>query len=509
MEDFSQALKKTNLVTESEISQYRKEAFIVEADEETIDKWEKFMELEYKPDYSLQDRIDRVLYTLQARGSFTKEFLKNQGRLFLNGELEVEELFSQYHFIIRFTSIVGVPENLENFKDMVDLNKPAHLTYEFKFRYNTHGQLEILTHGEMEQYTHDELYQKRVFDDSQLPASLFKRSVMNIKSIAALIFPLKTDYYNVDIFNDNFRFLDEKKQNIIDNELPTTSKTIVGAIKEIFTELWKTGSTTQFGRFKVGNNLSVDANGFLNGNPSYTHPSGNGNTHLPSNGATGQFIKWLSAGVGQWATVTWGDITGKPSTFTPSSHTHSKSQITDFAHTHVKAEIADFSHTHDDRYYTEAEIEEKFKNFCPFPVNSLFLTLGTENPATLFLGTTWQKQEGRFLLGSNASYALGSTGGSSTITLTEANMPRHRHQVDSTTATIPAHTHPYKIGGGNYGGPGNSEGGLGGSKYTGNTLSAGGGSTGAIAPYTSYVGSGTAFNNMPPYLVVNIWKRLT
>lgn len=160
-------------------------------------------------------------------------------------------------------------------------------------------------------------------------------------------------------------------------------------------------------------------------------------------------------------------------------------------------------------YYDKPEIEEKFKNFCPFPINSIFLSLDNSNPATLFFGTTWEKQEGRFLLGSNSSYPLGSTGGSSTIILTEANIPRHRHQVDTVSATIPAHTHPYKIGGGNYGGPGNSEGGLGGSKYTGNTLSAGGGSTGAIAPYTSYVGSGTAFNNMPPYLVVNIWKRLT
>ncbi|HBJ79719.1 MULTISPECIES: phage baseplate protein [Fusobacterium] len=156
-----------------------------------------------------------------------------------------------------------------------------------------------------------------------------------------------------------------------------------------------------------------------------------------------------------------------------------------------------------------SQIEEKFKNFCPFPVNSIFLSLDNSNPATLFLGTTWEKQEGRFLIGSSLDYPLGTTGGNSTITLTEANMPRHRHQVDTVSATVPAHTHPYKIGGGNYGGPGNSEGGLGGTKYTGNTLSAGGGSTGAIAPYTNYVGSGTAFNNMPPYLVCNIWKRLS
>lgn len=99
---------------------------------------------------------------------------------------------------------------------------------------------------------------------------------------------------------------ENNKQNKEDITLPTTAKNIIGAIREIFVELWKIGSTTQFGRFKVGKNLSVDANGFLNGNPSYTHPSGNGNTHLPAGGAAGQFIKWLSSGVGQWAAITWG-----------------------------------------------------------------------------------------------------------------------------------------------------------------------------------------------------------
>lgn len=156
---------------------------------------------------------------------------------------------------------------------------------------------------------------------------------------------------------------------------------------------------------------------------------------------------------------------------------------------------------------------EKFKNFCPFPINSLFLTLGTENPATLFLGTTWQKQEGRFLLGSSSTYAIGSTGGNSTITLTEANIPRHRHQVDTVSATIPEHTHNLNITRTNEDGYQNGQYVANGTSNEGNmiwtTSSAGGGSTGAIAPYTSYVGSGTTFNNMPPYLVINIWKRLS
>lgn len=140
----------------------------------------------------------------------------------------------------------------------------------------------------------------------------------------------------------------------------------------------------------------------------------------------------------------------------------------------------------------------------------MYLSLDNSNPATLFLGTTWEKIEGKFLLGSDSSYPLGSTGGSSTITLTEANMPRHRHQVDAVSATIPAHTHTLN-GKGNY--VDNSgviyAGGKNGNSYTLQTSSAGGGSTGAIAPYTNYVGSGTPFNNMPPYLVINIWKRLS
>ena len=43
---------------------------------------------------------------------------------------------------------------------------------------------------------------------------------------------------------------------------------------------------------------------------------------------------------------TWGEITGKPTTFAPDAHTHTKAQITDFAHTHTKAQITDFAHSH-------------------------------------------------------------------------------------------------------------------------------------------------------------------
>lgn len=52
-------------------------------------------------------------------------------------------------------------------------------------------------------------------------------------------------------------------------------------------------------------------------------------------------------GGGGGGSTSWANITGKPSTFPPS------------AHTHTKAEITDFAHNHDERYYTETEIDNK------------------------------------------------------------------------------------------------------------------------------------------------------
>ena len=59
-------------------------------------------------------------------------------------------------------------------------------------------------------------------------------------------------------------------------------------------------------------------------------------------------------------THTWVDITGKPTTFAPDAHTHTKAQITDFAHTHLKADITDFAHNHD-----WAEVTGKPLTFSP------------------------------------------------------------------------------------------------------------------------------------------------
>ena len=54
----------------------------------------------------------------------------------------------------------------------------------------------------------------------------------------------------------------------------------------------------------------------------YSHPTGNGNKHIPKDGASGNFLKYSSAGTAAWANVTWSDIQNIPSTFAPAAHDH-------------------------------------------------------------------------------------------------------------------------------------------------------------------------------------------
>ncbi len=132
-----------------------------------------------------------------------------------------------------------------------------------------------------------------------------------------------------------------EKQNKEDASLLTTVKNIVGAINELFSnklekggyignaknlndEISKKASTTTLGRMMVGTGLTDDGNGRV------SHSTGAGNNHIPANGTSGNFLKWLSNGVAQWVNITWSDITGKPNSFTPSDHNHTKANITDF-----------------------------------------------------------------------------------------------------------------------------------------------------------------------------------
>lgn len=64
-----------------------------------------------------------------------------------------------------------------------------------------------------------------------------------------------------------------------------------------------------------------------------------------------------------------------------------------------------------------------------YPVGSIYMNASkTDNPGNT-IGDTWAKIESRFLLGQSSSYAIGSTGGEATHTLTVKEMPSHNHSI--------------------------------------------------------------------------------
>ena len=127
-------------------------------------------------------------------------------------------------------------------------------------------------------------------------------------------------------------------------------------------------------------------------------------------------------------------------------------------------------------YELKNDFESVLKN--AYPVGSIYMSVNNTNPGTLF-GGTWVQLKDRFLLGAGSTYTNGKTGGAATHTLTENEIPNHAHTAKG-WAAIEDGSGTYRVLG----------------------------AEGAAEAYnTNFTGGGKAHNNMPPYLVVYMWKR--
>ena len=104
------------------------------------------------------------------------------------------------------------------------------------------------------------------------------------------------------------------------------------------------------------------------------------------------------------------------------------------------------------------------------------MSVNDTDPALLF-GGTWERIEGRFLLAASDKYEAGSTGGEATHKLTVAEMPNHSHTLGA---------------------------------YMGGAFSTGSAGNLCIRNQnTGTAGGNNPHNNMPPYLVVYMWQRVS
>ena len=139
-----------------------------------------------------------------------------------------------------------------------------------------------------------------------------------------------------------------------------------------------------------------------------------------------------------------------------------------------------------------------------YPVGSIYMSVNSTSPATLF-GGTWKQIKGRFLLGTGSiesnnnehfgqvtageiNAPVGEKGGEASHKLTINEMPKHTHDIKSNATdgslgwTIKDHQANAQLEDLKW-------------QWGGRSV--------------SYAGGSQQHNNMPPYLAVYMWKRIS
>ena len=106
-----------------------------------LDWWEDKYGIEINKLSSYEDRREVVKAKKRGRGTTTIAMLKKTAIAFSGGEANTIEHNSEYRFTVHFISIKGIPKNMQSFKDMLEIIKPAHLAYDFAYTYNTWGMI--------------------------------------------------------------------------------------------------------------------------------------------------------------------------------------------------------------------------------------------------------------------------------------------------------------------------------------------------------------------------------
>lgn len=145
-------------------------------------------------------------------------------------------------------------------------------------------------------------------------------------------------------------------------------------------------------------------------------------------------------------------------------------------------------------YDTTNQLENSIVDMI-YPIGSIYMSVNSTSPQTLF-GGTWEQIKDTFLLATGDTYANGSTGGSATVTLTSAQsgVPAHSHKYQDYNTTYTLKTTNRK--------PGTST-----AVAYGTSLTAGGGATERTSSNNTAADASQSHENMPPYLTVYIWKR--
>lgn len=125
-----------------------------------------------------------------------------------------------------------------------------------------------------------------------------------------------------------------------------------------------------------------------------------------------------------------------------------------------------------------------------YPVGAVYISFDSTNPSNFF-GDTWERIRSRFLLAADEDkYIVNRIGGEETHALNINEMPRHNHKL-LWENTSPVSLSSYSA------------------TVSGYSTGCGSAQVNPDKFATGFVGEGNTHNNMPPYITVYMWKRVS
>ena len=205
---------------------------------------------------------------------------------------------------------------------------------------------------------------------------------------------------------------------------------------------------------------------------------------LPAGGTAGQVLVKVSSAQGDaiWKNLTAADVGARPDNWMP---TAADVGALPSDGTAVNANALNGKSA--DEYALKTDIPNTSNPLDAYPVGSIYMSVNETSPASLF-GGTWEQLKDRFLLGAGDVYEAGSTGGEAAHALTLSEMPEHTHDVKGLWRS--PNSGDYDC-----------------TAYARLEDASAINRNGSTPIMES--GSGAAHNNMPPYVTVYIWKRVS
>ncbi|ASJ54193.1 hypothetical protein BP422_15535 [Brevibacillus formosus] len=103
----------------------------------------------------IDERRSLIKSKMRGTGKVDAALIKLVVDSWTNGEVEIE--FENSTITITFSSVVGIPPNIEDVEIAIEEIKPAHLAVLYVFLFNRYEQLHGYTHNQLATRTHEQL----------------------------------------------------------------------------------------------------------------------------------------------------------------------------------------------------------------------------------------------------------------------------------------------------------------------------------------------------------------